>query len=114
MRWACVVLMCVRRWTRGLAVSGLPLCVSVLPTRLRLTLLHLLPLACLQFDRLVPGAWRVANSNDAVTLVPRLCGYCHVGHKAQLGAEGRVELTSEALCPLDVPAIRVACWVRPH
>ena len=51
--------------------------------------------SCLQFDRLVPNAWRVANCNDAVTLVPRLCGYCHVGHKAQLGAEGRVELTSE-------------------
>ena len=55
------------------------------------------PALCLQFDRLVPNAWRVANSNNAVTLVPRLCGYCHVGHKAQLRAEGRVELTRKPL-----------------
>lgn len=27
-----------------------------------------------QFDRLVPNAWRVANANDAVTLVPRMLG----------------------------------------
>ena len=51
--------------------------------------------AWLQFDRLVPNTWRVANSNDAVTLVPRMLGYCHVGHKAQLGTDGQLELTRE-------------------
>ena len=62
------------------------------------------PALCLQFDRLVPNAWRVANSNDAVTLLPRLCGYCHVGHKAQLRAEGRVELTRKPpACRIDLP-----------
>ncbi|KAL4420729.1 hypothetical protein ABPG75_010385 [Micractinium tetrahymenae] len=46
-----------------------------------------------EFDRLVPNAWRVANANDAVTLVPRMLGYCHIGHKAVLGTEGVLELT---------------------
>lgn len=47
---------------------------------------HLPPPAPLpQFDALVPNAWRVANSNDAVTLVPRMMGYCHVGGWAGLG-----------------------------
>ncbi len=32
----------------------------------------------LQFDRLVPNTWRVANTNDAVASVPRMLGYCHV------------------------------------
>lgn len=45
-----------------------------------------------EFDRLVPNAWRVANSNDAVTLVPRMLGYCHVGHRAQLEADGGLQL----------------------
>lgn len=109
-----------------------------------------------QFDRLVPNAWRVANANDAVTLVPRMLGepggrqsacswyacmlprarlllpcllpavpsgscafclaqlsscthdswhpkhlhpcctgYCHIGHKAVLGADGMLELSRE-------------------
>lgn len=38
----------------------------------------------LQFDRLVPNTWRVANSNDAVASVPRMLGYCHVS-QALLG-----------------------------
>ncbi|EFN50817.1 hypothetical protein CHLNCDRAFT_141758 [Chlorella variabilis] len=46
-----------------------------------------------QFDALVPNTWRVANSNDAVALVPRMLGYCHVGHRALLGPDGQVELT---------------------
>lgn len=46
-----------------------------------------------EFDRLVPNAWRVANANDAVTLVPRMLGYCHIGHKAVLGADGLLELS---------------------
>ena len=29
----------------------------------------------LQFNQLVPNAWRVVNKNDAVTLVPRMLGY---------------------------------------
>ncbi|KAL4857581.1 Phospholipase A(1) DAD1 [Chlorella vulgaris] len=44
------------------------------------------------FDRLVPNTWRVANSKDAVALVPRMLGYCHVGHKAQLGADGELDV----------------------
>ncbi|KAI7836015.1 hypothetical protein COHA_010099 [Chlorella ohadii] len=45
------------------------------------------------FDRLVPNTWRVANTNDAVASVPRMLGYCHVGHKAELSGEGQLELT---------------------
>jgi hypothetical protein len=53
------------------------------------------PQTCLQFDRLVPNTWRVANSKDAVALVPRMLGYCHVGHKAQLGADGQLDVMRE-------------------
>ncbi|PRW20266.1 alpha beta-hydrolase isoform A [Chlorella sorokiniana] len=45
------------------------------------------------FDQLVPNTWRVANTNDAVASVPRMLGYCHVGHKAELSGEGQLELT---------------------
>ena len=38
----------------------------------------------LQFNRILPCTWRVTNQGDAVTLVPRLLGYCHVGHKVVL------------------------------
>lgn len=54
------------------------------------------PPLCTQFDRLVPNAWRIVNSNDAVTLVPRMLGYCHIGHKAELRSEGQLELSRES------------------
>jgi hypothetical protein len=38
-----------------------------------------------QFDAAVPDAWRIVNGNDVVCSVPRLLGYCHVGHEVQLG-----------------------------
>lgn len=50
-------------------------------------------LLTLQFDRAVPNAWRVTNSNDAVTLVPRMLGYCHVS------ANGVCQLPCGARCP---------------
>ncbi|PNW87796.1 hypothetical protein CHLRE_01g002400v5 [Chlamydomonas reinhardtii] len=40
------------------------------------------------FDRLVPDTWRITNANDIVPSVPRLMGYCHVGHAVRLGADG--------------------------
>lgn len=52
-----------------------------------------------EFNRAVPNAWRVVNNNDAVVTVPRLMGYCHVGHAVILGAGGAMEIqrdTSEA------------------
>ncbi|KAG2428849.1 hypothetical protein HYH02_014261 [Chlamydomonas schloesseri] len=42
------------------------------------------------FDRLVPDTWRITNTNDIVPSVPRLMGYCHVGHAVRLGADGRL------------------------
>ncbi|GIL50703.1 hypothetical protein Vafri_6817 [Volvox africanus] len=45
-----------------------------------------------EFDRLVPDAWRVTNSNDIIPSVPRLMGYCHVGHAVRLGADGDVKI----------------------
>jgi hypothetical protein len=38
-----------------------------------------------QFDAAVPDAWRIVNGNDVVCGVPRLLGYCHVGHEVRLG-----------------------------
>lgn len=66
-----------------------------------------------QFDALVPNTWRVANSNDAVALVPRMLGYCHVGHRALLGPDGQVELTREA-ASRQSPGCRVAQGQRQH
>jgi nuclear pore complex protein Nup85 len=42
------------------------------------------------FNKVVPNTWRVINNNDAVTLVPRLLGYSHVGHSVKLTPEGDV------------------------
>lgn len=53
-----------------------------------------------EFNRLVPDAWRIVNRNDAVCSVPRLMGYCHVGHAVKLKDEGTVEVqldTSDVL-----------------
>jgi hypothetical protein len=60
----------------------------------------------------VPNTWRVANSNDAVTLVPRMLGYCHVGHKAALRGEGQLELTRElgALLRVSVQGVGNGEW----
>lgn len=46
----------------------------------------------MQFDSLLPNTWRVTNKNDAVTFVPRLLGYSHVGHKVSLGPGGEAEV----------------------
>lgn len=44
-----------------------------------------------KFNELVPNAYRIVNGLDAVCTVPRLLGYCHVGHAAILN-EGKVEV----------------------
>ena len=49
------------------------------------------------FNAAVPNAWRVVNNNDAVTLVPRMVGYCHVGGKVQLSPGGSAEIVRESL-----------------
>ena len=40
-----------------------------------------------EFNRVVPHAWRLVNRNDAVVTVPRLVGYCHVGHAVIVGLD---------------------------
>ena len=55
-----------------------------------------------EFNRLVPNAWRVVNGNDAVVTVPRLLGYCHVGHAVRVSVTGEVDIQSEPQ--------RQACW----
>jgi len=40
------------------------------------------------FDALVPECYRVANAKDAVTFVPRLIGFAHVGKRVTLEADG--------------------------
>ena len=40
------------------------------------------------FDALVPECYRVANAKDAVTFVPRLIGFAHVGKRVTLDADG--------------------------
>ena len=68
------------------------------------------------FDSLVPNAWRVVNSNDAVTLVPRMLGYCHIGHKVELTADGAVirmnssSMVGEAASAFDV-AVNTAMFM---
>jgi len=42
-----------------------------------------------EFNRAVPHAWRLVNRNDAVVTVPRLVGYCHVGHAVIVGLDPR-------------------------
>lgn len=42
------------------------------------------------FNDLVPNCWRVVNNNDAVTSVPRLLGYSHVGHCVTVTPEGNL------------------------
>jgi hypothetical protein len=42
------------------------------------------------FNDLVPNCWRVVNNNDAVTSVPRLLGYSHVGHCVTVTPEGKL------------------------
>ena len=37
------------------------------------------------FDHRVPDAWRLVMKRDAVVTVPRLVGYCHVGHAVIVG-----------------------------
>jgi hypothetical protein len=41
-----------------------------------------------EFNARVPNCWRVTNRADAVTQVPRLLGYCHVGHCVTLAPGG--------------------------
>ena len=51
-----------------------------------------------EFNKAVPNAWRLVNRNDGVATIPRLMGYCHIGHAVVVG-EGGVEVlrdTSEA------------------
>ena len=43
------------------------------------------------YNQLVPNTWRVVNDADAVTLVPRLLGYAHVGEKLTLSNDGLVD-----------------------
>lgn len=43
------------------------------------------------FDAIIPNCWRVVNENDAVSLVPRMMGYAHVGKKVLLCKDGTVE-----------------------
>ncbi|KAH7616902.1 putative Phospholipase A(1) DAD1, chloroplastic [Nannochloris sp. 'desiccata'] len=40
-----------------------------------------------EFNRAVQHAWRLVNRNDAVVTVPRLVGYCHVGHAVIVGLD---------------------------
>lgn len=49
-----------------------------------------------KFNRLVPDCWRVVNNNDAVTLVPRLMGFAHVGGRVQLTPEGTVAIEKDS------------------
>lgn len=42
------------------------------------------------FNDLVPNCWRVVNNNDAVTSVPRLLGYSHVGHCVTITPDGNL------------------------
>ncbi|GLC42478.1 hypothetical protein PLESTB_001102700 [Pleodorina starrii] len=55
-----------------------------------------------EFDRLVPDAWRVSNINDIIPSVPRLMGYCHVGHAVRLGAEGSLRIGRSTAESTDV------------
>ncbi|KAL6780883.1 hypothetical protein ACKKBG_A08865 [Auxenochlorella protothecoides x Auxenochlorella symbiontica] len=45
-----------------------------------------------EYNDLVPNSWRIVNNQDAVCSVPRLMGYCHVGHAVRLLGDGRVEV----------------------
>lgn len=45
-----------------------------------------------EFDRAVPNAWRIVNRRDAVVTVPRLVGYCHVGHAVIMGGDKGMEV----------------------
>jgi hypothetical protein len=40
-----------------------------------------------EFNRAVPESWRLVAQNDAVVRVPRLVGYCHVGHAVIVGLD---------------------------
>lgn len=61
------------------------------------------------FDRLVPNAWRVVNTNDAVTLVPRMLGYCHIGHRVELTADGaEIQMHSSSMVGEAASAFDVA------
>jgi hypothetical protein len=40
-----------------------------------------------EFNRAVPHSWRLIARNDAVVNVPRLVGYCHVGHAVIVGLD---------------------------
>ncbi|EFJ45180.1 hypothetical protein VOLCADRAFT_94625, partial [Volvox carteri f. nagariensis] len=55
-----------------------------------------------EFDRLVPDAWRVTNSNDIIPSVPRLMGYCHVGHAVRLDSEGQLRIGRSSAESTDV------------
>ncbi|KAK2078711.1 hypothetical protein QBZ16_003551 [Prototheca wickerhamii] len=49
-----------------------------------------------RYNRLVPDSWRVVNNKDAVSSIPRLMGYCHVGHAVRLLGRGRVEVQRDS------------------
>ncbi|KXZ45677.1 hypothetical protein GPECTOR_52g74 [Gonium pectorale] len=54
------------------------------------------------FDRVVPDTWRVTNANDIIPSVPRLMGYCHVGHAVRLGADGQLRVGRSSAESTDV------------
>lgn len=55
-----------------------------------------------EFDRLVPDTWRITNANDIIPSVPRLMGYCHVGHAVRLGEGGRLRVGRSSAESTDV------------
>lgn len=48
------------------------------------------------YNEKVPDTWRIVNGNDAVTAVPRLLGYCHVGHAVYLRPDGSIDIEKDS------------------
>jgi hypothetical protein len=48
------------------------------------------------YNEKVPDTWRIVNGNDAVTAVPRLLGYCHVGHAVYLRPDGSIDIQKDS------------------
>lgn len=44
---------------------------------------------------MVPNAWRIINGNDAVSTVPRLMGYAHVGHSVRVSLTGDIDIQKD-------------------
>lgn len=58
------------------------------------------------YNEQVPNTWRIVNGNDAVTAVPRLLGYCHVGHAVYLRPDGSIDIQRDSInAPFEGVAI---------